>query len=66
MHQLAKTVGAVAIAGTAAFSMTTAQAWWGGPGYYGPGYGYGGPGYGSGWGDGLRDIFSDMFGDGYG
>jgi hypothetical protein len=46
MQKLAKDPGVAAIAGAASFSMTSAQAWWGG----GP---WGGPGYGSGWGDGM-------------
>ena len=51
MRKLNKALGAAMIVGAAAFSMQSAQAFWGGP------FG-GGPGYG-GWGD-------DMWGDGWG
>jgi hypothetical protein len=54
MQKLSKIFGAAAIAGVAALSMSSAQAWWGGPGWGGPGYGN------SGWGDMFGDTFGDM------
>ena len=56
MQKFSKLLSVAAIAGAAAFSMSSAQAWWGG----GPWGGY----PGSGWGG--NDWWNDMFGDGYG
>jgi hypothetical protein len=57
MINVKKTVLAAMLAGATALPMTSAQAWWGGPGW-------GGPGYGSGYNDWLGDGLGDMWGDG--
>jgi hypothetical protein len=50
MKMLKKTALVAAIAGITALPLSSAQAWWGGPGW----------GDGSGWGDGFGDMFGDF------